>query len=332
MFESVSVDTTIEELCTKKELSLFSDYFFTHMTEDVWKRRIGDYGNERCGILPAIKRIYEVMEENSQVIYDVYSKEEWEKEPDKEQVKLIHMPGDPDKPFVLVCPGGGYAREWVLVEGYPIAEQLNRMGYSAFVLIYRTGQKSLLPKPMEDTAAALKFLDANRDKFQIRMENYAMAGFSAGGHLAAVWGTKEKGYSAYDIHKPGALFLGYPSISTVQFLKDMERASDSERAAAVKYLERIGGENFTKEGLAEYSVEYLMDQDYPPCYLIHSKDDPVVNIEASYLMEEQLKRLNIPHTVRFMEHGGHSFGLGNGTELDGWLADAVSFWEAACGF
>lgn len=94
MFESVSVDTTIEELCTKKELSQFSDYFFTHMTEDVWKRQIGDYGNERCGILPAIKRIYEVMDENSQVIYDVYPKEEWEKEPDKEQVKLIHMPGD----------------------------------------------------------------------------------------------------------------------------------------------------------------------------------------------------------------------------------------------
>lgn len=107
----------------------------------------------------------------------------------------------------------------------------------------------------------------------------------------------------------------------------MERASDSERAAAVKYLERIGGENFTEEGLAEYSVEYLMDQDYPPCYLIHSKDDPVVNIEASYLMEEQLKRLDVPYRVRFMEHGGHSFGLGNGTELDGWLADAVSFWE-----
>ena len=44
-------------------------------------------------------------------------------------------------------------------------------------------------------------------------------------------------------------------------------------------------------------------------------------------MEEQLKHLNIPLRVRFMEHGGHSFGLGNGTELEGWLADAVSFWE-----
>lgn len=329
MFESVSVDTTIEELCTKKELSQFSKYFFTHMTEDVWKRRIGDYGNERCGILPAIGRIYEVMEEKSQVIYDVYPKEEWEKEPDKEQVKLIHMPGDPDKPFILVCPGGGYAREWVLVEGYPIAEQLNRMGYSAFILIYRTGQKKLLPKPLNDIAAALKFLAAHKNEFQIRMAGYAVSGFSAGGHLAAVWGTKEKGYAAYGLSKPGALFLGYPSISTVQFLKDMGRASDTEKAAAVKYLERIAGEDFTKEALAEYSVEYLMDQEYPPCYLVHSKDDPVVNIEASYLMEEQLKLLNVPHIVRFMEQGGHSFGLGNGTELESWLSDAVRFWEEA---
>lgn len=327
MSELVSVDTTIEELCSKKELLQFSRYFFTNMTEDVWKRRIGDYGNERCGILPAIKRIYEVMEEKSQIIYDVYPEEEWEEEPDKEQVKLIHMPGDPDKPFVLVCPGGGYAREWVLVEGYPIAEQLNRMGYSAFILIYRTGQKKLLPKPLNDIAAALKFLAAHKNEFQIRMEEYAVTGFSAGGHLAAVWGTKEKGYEAYGLHKPAALFLGYPSISAVQFLKDMEQASESERGAAVKYLERIAGEDFTKESLMEYSVEYHMDQDYPPCYLVHSKDDPVVNIQASCLMEEQLNRLEVPHRVRFMEHGGHSFGLGNGTELDGWLSDAVRFWE-----
>lgn len=327
MFEFVTVDTTIGELCTKKELEPFSEYFFTNMTEDVWNRKIGDYGNERCGLLPAIKRIYEVMEEKSQVIYDVYPKEEWETEPDKEQVKLIHMPGDPDKPFVLVCPGGGYAREWVLVEGYPIAEQLNRMGYSAFILIYRTGQKKLLPKPLNDIAAALKFLADHKNEFQIRMEGYAMAGFSAGGHLAAVWGTKEKGYEAYGLNKPAALFLGYPSISTVQFLKDMERATDSERAAAVKYLERIGGEHFTKEDLAEYSVEYHMDQDYPPCYLVHSKDDPVVNIEASCVMQERLKQFNVMNRVRFMERGGHSFGLGNGTELDGWMADAVSFWE-----
>ena len=38
MSESVSVDTTMEELCSKKELLQFSKYFFTNMTEDVWIR------------------------------------------------------------------------------------------------------------------------------------------------------------------------------------------------------------------------------------------------------------------------------------------------------
>ena len=41
-------------------------------------------------------------------------------------------------------------------------------------------------------------------------ERYIVCGFSAGGNLTALWGTKNHGYAAYGLPKPEALFPIYP--------------------------------------------------------------------------------------------------------------------------
>lgn len=326
MLENVTVNTTIGELCKNPELDQISDCMFTHMTDDVWQNSIAHYGNEKCAIIPALKRICELTAGGRKIIYPVYSQEEIAELPERGDVKIIHMPGKVDRPFVLVCPGGGYAREWVLVEGYPIAERLNRMGYTAFVLLYRTGQAGLLPKPLDDVAQALRFINAHSSEFRVKTKGYAVTGFSAGGHLAAEWGTKELGYQKYKLEKPASLFLAYPAISNDFSDEQLREIKQDENAR--KYPERIGGKDFTRESLLKYSVEYQMDKEYPATYLVHCQDDPTVPVQQSHLMEANLEKYKIPHMARFPEHGGHSFGLGNGTECDGWLDQAVEFWQS----
>ena len=77
---------------------------------------------------------------------------------------------------------------------------------------YRVGGPALLPAPMEDLAQAIRFILEKADFFGVAQENYAVAGFSAGGHLVAEWGSDNVGYAAYGLPKPAAIFPVYPVI------------------------------------------------------------------------------------------------------------------------
>ena len=44
-------------------------------------------------------------------------------------------------PFALICPGGAYESVAYFVEGRPYALELNRRGYSAFIVHYRYKEK-----------------------------------------------------------------------------------------------------------------------------------------------------------------------------------------------
>lgn len=74
------------------------------------------------------------------------------------------------------------------MEGFPIAQELNRLGYAAFVLQYRTGEYAQQPAPQEDIARAVQFILDHGDEFQVDTDSYAVMGFSAGGQQAdAAW-------------------------------------------------------------------------------------------------------------------------------------------------
>ena len=57
--------------------------------------------------------------------------------PDKADTGLIYIPGDGDKPFAFVVPGGGFTSEAVTAEGFTAARELHERGYPVFILIYR---------------------------------------------------------------------------------------------------------------------------------------------------------------------------------------------------
>ncbi len=342
----VTKDVTIGQLCESGEWKPFSDYFFTKMTDDVWNNTLEHYGFEKCGFEETLNRLKE-KGDGACRLYGIYEEEEIHAEPDKEAVKLIFMPAGTagtgknpaesaaraDKPYVLVCPGGAYARQWGIIEGLAVGARLNKMGYPAFILYYRTLQKPpfttpLKTKPEEDLANAIRWITDRHEEFRVKAEGYAVAGFSAGAHLAAEWGTVNLGSRNYDLPQPAALILGYPAVSMDVFYDGMEQLSGPARETASYFLARMEGENFTRESLHTYSINLHMDEKYPPVYLVACKDDPIVPIVSSYIMKEKMDELRIPYQSEIAAHGGHSFGVADGTELDGWLGRAVRFWES----
>ena len=120
--------------------------------------------------------------------YPVYSMEEIAERKKRGAVRLSVFPNDSGKRTrcIIVCPGGGYAHLCTVKEGYPVAARLNELGYTAFVLEYRAGLDCSSHAPMHDLSAAVRFIQARAEQFNVDMDGYAVIGFSAGGNLAGL--------------------------------------------------------------------------------------------------------------------------------------------------
>ena len=258
--------------------------------------------------------------------YPVYSREECRRDPGKKQVNLIHFPGSrPELPFVVLCAGGGYTCVCSAGEAYPVARILNELGYTAFVLNYRTGGSALLSRPLDDLAAALRFLRANRKTFGLQSEEYMVCGFSAGGHLTALWGTENHGFAHYGLPSPKALIPLYPPVSPILW---GDPGKDRQTGAFYRILFGAGTDASI---LSDYDVLSHIGRDYPPTYLVCCRDDGTVSCENALCLQETLKARGIPTMLEAGEHGGHGFGEGRGTDVAGWIHRAVSFAENPTG-
>ena len=119
--------------------------------------------------------------------------------------------------YAILNAGGAYGAVCTMVEALPAAAKLNELGMDCFCLNYRTATQSsftegLMPKPLEDLALAWRYIESNEAAFQLDAENYIVGGFSAGGHLAAMWGAENHGARRFGIPNPRALLLAYPLI------------------------------------------------------------------------------------------------------------------------
>ena len=251
--------------------------------------------------------------DRDQVLYPVYEKDECASSPEKSAVNLLYFPPETDpegKPFVVICPGGSYLAVCAAAEGFPVAGRLAELGYPVFILEYRVGKAPVLPAALDDLAAAIRWIFQKKESFGISGA-YVVGGFSAGGHLAALWGTDSAGYRHYGIAKPEALLLGYPLIQT-------DKADSPETEAALSILQ---DQNTEKE---DYSI-LLHTDGFPPCYLVRCKDDEVLSGQHALSLKASLDKLGIPCDLEEGERGGHGFGDGRGTSVEGWVDRAHRF-------
>jgi acetyl esterase/lipase len=222
-------------------------------------------------------------------------------------------------PAVLIIPGGGYKNLAFEHEGIKVAEWLNKIGISAFVLRYRTPHWESKPCKTKvallDAQRALQMIAENAKKWNIDNSKIGIIGFSAGGHLAATlsnhfdFNNLEKSTNKKS-YRPSFCILVYPIIS----MKDKLTHLGSKNS--------LLGSFPTDEEVHFFSNELQISAEKtPPTLLIHAKDDSVVNPENSIQYYKSLQENKIPSTLHLMEVGGHGFGISSTerpTQL--WLA------------
>jgi len=156
----------------------------------------------------------------------------------------------------------------------------------------------------------------------------------------------QKGYNAFAlIYRPGAQTACEDLSRAISFIfehaKELEVDTDgyslwggSAGARMAAWLgsygpAAFGGDDLPKPGAV--IMQYTGHSDYtendPPTYVCVGENDGIADWRAMENRLEHLAAFGIPTEFHKYPGLGHGFGLGAGTAAEGWIEDAVTFWE-----
>lgn len=113
------------------------------------------------------------------IFYNFYNEEQKLKDSTKGFTGLFFLRGKLGVPFAIVCPGGGFSYIGSLHEGFPLANEISKKGFNAFVIRYRLGSEQLAT---EDLAAAIAYIFRNAKTLGVSTEDYLILGGSRSAH------------------------------------------------------------------------------------------------------------------------------------------------------
>lgn len=227
---------------------------------------------------------------------------------------------DPENPngfSIIVCPGGGYERLSIDEEGIFVAQELNKRGYTAFVLKYRLPNDSIMQDksvgPLQDVQQAIRLVRKNATQWNLNSRKIGVLGFSAGGHLASCAAV----HSDYVIDRdngdktsvrPDFAVLVYPVISFAD-------SNISHKSS----MHHLAGRYISADEINFFSTELQVTQKCPPVFIVHSEDDKSVPVQNSILFYQACLKNKVPAKLQLFPKGGHGFGLNNPASSEHWI-------------
>lgn len=193
----------------------------------------------------------------------------------------------PKGKVVIVCPGGGYQILAVNHEGTEIAQWLNALGYTAYVLRYRVPDNR--EGALQDVQRAIRIARAENPGKQV-----GVMGFSAGASLTARAATR----------------FQFPSYTATDETDTQSARPDFAALIYPAYMDE--GEHHT------LTPELTITEQTPPFFVFQTADDPYGN--SALVISQALRNHKIPVQLHIYEKGGHGYGLRAN------LAEAASKW------
>jgi acetyl esterase/lipase len=227
----------------------------------------------------------------------------------------LHLPAGPSRPKLIVWVHGGAWRSGSR-ETMPLGALVER-GYAVASIDYRLTPVALFPAQVHDIKAAIRYLRANQDKLGVDASRVAIAGDSAGGHLAALVGVSggvaelegEVGDHRDQSSAVQAIvdFFGPTNLTTI--LDQSTPHGLGVRIPALQLL--LGGQPEDKPELARLASPVThVDAGDPPLLMVHGDQDPQVPINQSHELAGRYEALELPmafEVVHGAAHGGDAF-------------------------
>lgn len=224
------------------------------------------------------------------------------------------LPNQP-APVLLFVPGGAWVHGSRMLQGYALMSHLAEQGWVCLSIDYRVAPHHPWPAHITDVKTAIAWARANVDKFGGDRDFVAIAGTSAGGHLAAL-----AGLTANDPEMQGELPEGsdtsVDAVVGIYGRYDWEDRSSVERVRFVDFLERV----VVRRSIAKHPDVFRqaspiarVHAEAPPFLVLHGTGDSVIPVAQARSFVDRLKEAS-RSVVSYIElpGAGHGFDMTDG--------------------
>jgi acetyl esterase/lipase len=181
---------------------------------------------------------------------------------------------------------------------------------------YRLSPVARFPAQVHDIKAAIRFLRGDAERYNLSGK-VAVAGASAGGHLAALVGVTNghrelEGTVGEHLSQSSAVQAIVDLYGPANFMTILAQSTPHGLKVRTPALELfLGGQPEAQSGLARLaSPVFHVDAHDPPLLMLHGDQDPQVPINQSHELEGAYENAGCPvtfHVVHGGAHGGEEF-------------------------
>ena len=240
----------------------------------------------------------------------------------------IYFPDEGDGPFPVIISIHGGAWKWGDKRDTQLVPMLKGLkhGYAIVSVNYRLTSEAVWPAQIHDCKAAVRWIKANAEKYNLNPGKIAVWGGSAGGHLAALLGTTG------GIEEMEDLSLGNSDQSSIvqavitwylptNFLKMDEQLREngfedfSLHSVPDSPESELIGKNIADapDLVKEANPETYVSSDDPPFLIQHGLEDETVPYQGSVILARKLGKVLGFRNVYLelfpaTDHGGEAFG------------------------
>ena len=220
--------------------------------------------------------------------------------------------GAANRPALLYIHGGGWTVGDKREQGLPLLQHMARNGWVCFSANYRLSPGATFPDHLIDTKAALVWVREHGTEYGADVSFIAVAGGSAGGHLAALTGLTEND----NRYQPGSASAD-TSVQAVVPIYGVYDATNRFGAQSDEYvtmlMEPLVIKAFLDEEPERFREASPLDQvhpDIPPFLVIQGDNDTLAPVVEARAFVEEL-RVQSTSAVVYMEFPGaqHIFDL-----------------------
>ena len=186
-------------------------------------------------------------------------------------------------PVLLFVPGGAWVHGSRSLQGYAMLSHLADQGWVCLSIDYRVAPHDRWPQHIHDVKSAIAWARANVDRFGGNRDFIAVAGCSAGGHLAALAGLTIDDPD-YQAHLPAGSDTSVDAVVGIYGRYDWEDRSTAERDRFVDFLERIvvsERQSRKPELFRNASPMARVHSDAPPFLVVHGSGDSVIPVQQA---------------------------------------------------
>lgn len=227
----------------------------------------------------------------------------------------LYLPAKVENAPLLVWVHGGAWRRGSR-SSMPL-DGLVQDGWAIASVDYRLTPVARFPAQTHDIKAAVRFLRAQAVDYGLNAERMAIAGASAGGHLAALVGMTNgdkdlEGSVGGHLERSSnvqAIISLYGASNLATILKQSTPHGLGVRIPALQLL--LGGQPEDNPEIARLaSPVFHVDSSDPPLLLVHGDQDPQMPINQSHELYGRYEELGLPvrfEVVHGAAHGGAEF-------------------------